>query len=204
MPIATPEKYAEMLDAAKAGRLRLPGDQRLVLADAERRAAGLRRRRLRRDHPGLHRRRGVPLRARPSRTWSPARWPSRRTPREVAKNYPVNIALHTDHCPKDKLDGFVRPLLDISVERVGAGRGAAVPVAHVGRLRGAAGGEPADRPGAARDLRQGQDRPRDRGRRRRRRGGRHRRRDRREALLAPPRTRSRRSPRWAPARTAAT
>ena len=33
---------------------------------------------------------------------------------EVAKSYPVNIALHTDHCPKDKLDGFVRPLLDIS------------------------------------------------------------------------------------------
>ena len=40
---------------------------------------------------------------------------------EVAKNYPVNIALHTDHCPKDKLDGFVRPLLDISAERVGRG-----------------------------------------------------------------------------------
>ena len=37
---------------------------------------------------------------------------------EVAKNYPVNIALHTDHCPQDKLDGFVRPLLAISVERV--------------------------------------------------------------------------------------
>jgi fructose-bisphosphate aldolase class II len=40
---------------------------------------------------------------------------------EVAKNYPVNIALHTDHCPKDKLDGFVRPLLDISAERVARG-----------------------------------------------------------------------------------
>ena len=40
---------------------------------------------------------------------------------EVAKNYPVNIALHTDHCPKDKLDGFVRPLLDLSVERVNRG-----------------------------------------------------------------------------------
>ena len=40
---------------------------------------------------------------------------------EVAKKYPVNIALHTDHCPKDKLDGFVRPLLAISKERV-AGR----------------------------------------------------------------------------------
>src|SRR6185436_2657602 len=40
---------------------------------------------------------------------------------EVAKNYPANIALHTDHCPKDKLDGFVRPLLDISIERVSRG-----------------------------------------------------------------------------------
>src|SRR6476646_5773916 len=40
---------------------------------------------------------------------------------EVAKNYPVNIALHTDHCPKDKLDSFVRPLLAASTERVKAG-----------------------------------------------------------------------------------
>jgi fructose-bisphosphate aldolase class II len=41
---------------------------------------------------------------------------------EVAKKYPVNVALHTDHCPKDKLDGFVRPLLDISIERVKNGQ----------------------------------------------------------------------------------
>jgi fructose-bisphosphate aldolase, class II len=41
---------------------------------------------------------------------------------EVAKNYPVNVALHTDHCPKGKLDGFVRPLLDISLERVKNGQ----------------------------------------------------------------------------------
>ena len=40
---------------------------------------------------------------------------------EVAKSYPVNIALHTDHCPKDKLDGFVRPLVAISAERVARG-----------------------------------------------------------------------------------
>ena len=69
---------------------------------------------------------------------------------EVAKNYPVNIALHTDHCPKDKLDDFVRPLIAISKERVAARRGAAVPVAHVGRLRGAVGGEPGHRRRAAR------------------------------------------------------
>lgn len=36
----------------------------------------------------------------------------------VAEQYNVNIALHTDHCPKDKLDTFVRPLIDISAERV--------------------------------------------------------------------------------------
>jgi fructose-bisphosphate aldolase class II len=40
---------------------------------------------------------------------------------EVAKKYPVHVGLHTDHCPKDKLDGFVRPLLEISKERVSKG-----------------------------------------------------------------------------------
>ena len=40
----------------------------------------------------------------------------------VAAKYDVTIALHTDHCPKDKLDGFMRPLIDVSAERVAAGR----------------------------------------------------------------------------------
>jgi fructose-bisphosphate aldolase class II len=58
---------------------------------------------------------------------------------EVAKNYDVNIALHTDHCPKDKLDSFVRPLMAISSRSGRQGRrAAAVPVAHVGRLGRAA------------------------------------------------------------------
>ena len=70
----------------------------------------------------------------------------------MAKNYPVNIALHTDHCPKDKLDGFVRPLLADLGGAGGARRGAAVPVAHVGRLGGAARREPRDRRGAAGDA----------------------------------------------------
>jgi fructose-bisphosphate aldolase class II len=42
--------------------------------------------------------------------------------RVVAEKYPVNIALHTDHCPKEKLDTFVRPLLAISKERVAKGQ----------------------------------------------------------------------------------
>ncbi|MEE2033405.1 class II fructose-bisphosphate aldolase [Rhodococcus chondri] len=40
----------------------------------------------------------------------------------IADKYDVTIALHTDHCPKDKLDGFVRPLIAISKERVDAGK----------------------------------------------------------------------------------
>src|SRR5437763_15059922 len=36
----------------------------------------------------------------------------------VAERYPVQVALHTDHCPKDKLDSYVRPLIAISQDRV--------------------------------------------------------------------------------------
>jgi fructose-bisphosphate aldolase class II len=39
----------------------------------------------------------------------------------VAAKYPITVALHTDHCPKDKLDTYVRPLLAISAERVAKG-----------------------------------------------------------------------------------
>jgi len=56
----------------------------------------------------------------------------------VAAKYDVTVALHTDHCPKDKLDSFVRPLLAISAERVKNGQnplfqshmwdGSAVPI----------------------------------------------------------------------------
>jgi fructose-bisphosphate aldolase class II len=40
----------------------------------------------------------------------------------VAERYPVQVALHTDHCPKDKLDSYVRPLIAISKDRVDAGQ----------------------------------------------------------------------------------
>jgi fructose-bisphosphate aldolase class II len=56
----------------------------------------------------------------------------------VADKYPITVALHTDHCPKDKLDSYVKPLLAISQKRVGEGRnplfqshmwdGSAVPI----------------------------------------------------------------------------
>ncbi|MET9329613.1 class II fructose-bisphosphate aldolase [Tsukamurella sp. NPDC003166] len=40
----------------------------------------------------------------------------------VAARYDVTVALHTDHCPKDKLDSYVRPLLAISKKRVDNGQ----------------------------------------------------------------------------------
>jgi len=40
----------------------------------------------------------------------------------VAAKHPVSIALHTDHCPKDKLDDYMRPLVRLSQERVAAGQ----------------------------------------------------------------------------------
>jgi len=56
----------------------------------------------------------------------------------VADKYDITVALHTDHCPKDKLDTYVRPLLAISADRVAQGRnplfqshmwdGSAVPI----------------------------------------------------------------------------
>jgi len=40
----------------------------------------------------------------------------------IAAKYPITVALHTDHCPKDKLDDYVKPLLALSAERVSAGK----------------------------------------------------------------------------------
>jgi fructose-bisphosphate aldolase, class II len=58
----------------------------------------------------------------------------------VAAKYPIHVALHTDHCPKDKLDTYMRPLVRISADRVAHGAeplfqshmwdGSAVPLAE--------------------------------------------------------------------------
>src|SRR3954447_15695164 len=40
----------------------------------------------------------------------------------VAERYPIYVALHTDHCLKDKLDKFVLPLVEETERRRAAGR----------------------------------------------------------------------------------
>jgi fructose-bisphosphate aldolase class II len=120
VPIATPEKYAEMLDAAKAGAFAFPAinvssSQTLNAAlkgFADAGADGI----IQVSTGGAEYLSGPSVKNMVSGSVAFASYAA-----EVAKHYPVNIALHTDHCPKDKLDGFVRPLLAISAERVGRG-----------------------------------------------------------------------------------
>ncbi|GAA3529836.1 class II fructose-bisphosphate aldolase [Nocardioides daeguensis] len=120
MPIATPEKYAEMLDAAKAGSFAFPAinvtsSQTLNAAlkgFADAGSDGI----LQVSTGGAEYLSGPSVKEMVTGSVAFAAYAA-----EVAKNYPVNIALHTDHCPKDKLDGFVRPLLAISAERVARG-----------------------------------------------------------------------------------
>jgi fructose-bisphosphate aldolase class II len=120
MPIATPEKYAEMLDAAKAGSFAFPAinvssSQTLNAAlkgFADAGSDGI----IQVSTGGAEYLSGPSVKDMVTGSVAFAAYAT-----EVAKNYPVQIALHTDHCPKDKLDGFVRPLLAISKERVDRG-----------------------------------------------------------------------------------
>jgi fructose-bisphosphate aldolase class II len=121
MPIATPEKYAEMLDAAKSKAFAFPAinvssSQTLNAAFAgfaEAGSDGI----IQVSTGGAEYLSGPTVKDMVTGSVAFAAYAA-----EVAKKYPVNVALHTDHCPKDKLDGFVRPLLAISIERVRAGQ----------------------------------------------------------------------------------
>jgi fructose-bisphosphate aldolase, class II len=120
MPIATPEVYAEMLDKAKRESFAYPAinvssSQTLNaalrgFADAE--SDGI----VQISTGGAEYLSGPTVKNMVTGAVALAAYA-----REVAKNYPVQVALHTDHCPKDKLDGFVRPLLQISADRVSNG-----------------------------------------------------------------------------------
>ena len=181
MPIATPEVYAEMIDKAKAGPLRLPRHQRQLLADPERRPAGLHRGRLRRHRPGVHRRRRVRL-----RPHGQEHGLRQRRARGVRARGGEELPGHhrPAHRPLSEAEARrLRPPAARDLRRAGQERREpALPVPHVGRLRRAGRGEPGHRRRAAGADQRGQDHLGDRGRRRRRRGGRRHQRDQRQAL----------------------
>ncbi|WP_086661324.1 class II fructose-bisphosphate aldolase [Lentzea kentuckyensis] len=120
MPIATPEVYAEMLDRAKANEFAYPAinvtsSETLNAAlrgFAEAESDGI----IQVSTGGAEFASGTKVKDMVTGAVALAEFAH-----VVAAKYPVNIALHTDHCPKDKLDGYVRPLIAISQERVDKG-----------------------------------------------------------------------------------
>jgi fructose-bisphosphate aldolase class II len=122
MPIATPEAYAQMLDTAKARSFAYPAinissSQTLnaaIRGFAEAESDGI----VQVSTGGAEYLSGQGVKDMVIGAAALAAFAH-----EVARKYPVNIALHTDHCPKDKLGSYVRPLLAISKERVAGGEG---------------------------------------------------------------------------------
>ncbi|WP_405614552.1 class II fructose-bisphosphate aldolase [Streptomyces sp. NBC_01508] len=121
MPIATPEVYAEMLDRAKAGKFAYPAinvtsSQTLHAAlrgFAEAESDGV----IQMSTGGAEFLGGQYNKDMVTGAVALAEFAH-----IVAAKYDITVALHTDHCPKDKLATYVRPLLDVSAERVKAGR----------------------------------------------------------------------------------
>lgn len=121
MAIATPEIYAEMLDRAKAGAFAYPA---INVSSSQTINAAIRGF-AEAESDGII-----------QFSWGGAEYASGSTVKNmvdgavalaefahvVAKNYNVNIALHTDHCPVEKLDGYMRPLLAIGAERIKKGQ----------------------------------------------------------------------------------
>ena len=120
MPIATPEAYADMLDRAKAGRFAYPAinvtsSQTLNAAlagFAEAGSDGI----LQVSTGGAEYLAGQRVKDMVTGAVALAEYAH-----VVAAKYDVTVALHTDHCPKDKLDGYMRPLIAVSRARVDAG-----------------------------------------------------------------------------------
>ncbi|GAA3915366.1 class II fructose-bisphosphate aldolase [Microbacterium invictum] len=139
MPVATPDQYAEMLDRAKAGGYAFPAINAassqsinaVLQGLAEAGSDGI----IQVTTGGADYFAGHTVKGRAQGAIAFAKFAT-----EVAKNYPITVALHTDHCPKPALEDFVLPLVAASEEEVKAGRepifqshmwdGSAVPLAE--------------------------------------------------------------------------
>ena len=137
MPIATPEVYNQMLDTAKKGGFAFPAINctssetinAAIKGFAEAESDGI----IQFSTGGAEFGSGLGVKNKVAGAKALAAFAH-----EVAQHYDVNIALHTDHCQKEVLDEYVRPLIAISQERVNAGElplfqshmwdGSAVPI----------------------------------------------------------------------------
>ena len=121
VPIATPEIYADMLDRAKKGAFAYPA---INVSSSQTLTAAIRGF-AEAESDGII-----------QFSWGGAEYASGSTVKNmvdgavalaeyahvVAKNYKVNIGIHTDHCPAEKLDGFMRPLLAFGADRIKSGK----------------------------------------------------------------------------------
>jgi len=120
MPIASPEVYADMIDRAKAGKFAYPAINVTSSSSVNAAIQGF----ADAESDGII-----------QFSWGGAEFASGQRVKDmvigavalaefahvVAAKYSVNIALHTDHCPPNKLDGYMRPLIEISKGRVAQG-----------------------------------------------------------------------------------
>lgn len=121
MPVATPDQYAEMLDRAKAGGFAFPAINAassqsinaVLQGLTEAGSDGI----IQVTTGGADYFAGHTVKGRARGAIAFAKFAT-----EVAKNYPITVALHTDHCPKPALEDFVMPLIAASEEEVKAGR----------------------------------------------------------------------------------
>ncbi len=139
MPVATPDQYAEILAKAKSGGYALPAINvsssqtinAVLQGLTEAGSDGI----IQVTTGGADYFSGPSVKQRATGAIAFAKFAT-----EVAKSYPITVALHTDHCPKDALAGFVEPLIAYSSDEVKAGReplfqshmwdGSAVPLAE--------------------------------------------------------------------------
>ena len=120
MPIATPDQYAAMLDTAKTGGFAYPAFNvsssqsinAVLQGLTEAGSDGI----IQVTTGGADYFAGHTVKNRASGALAFARFAH-----SVADNYPITVALHTDHCPEGALGDFVIPLIEASESAVADG-----------------------------------------------------------------------------------
>jgi fructose-bisphosphate aldolase class II len=122
MPIATPEKYRAMLDAAREGGFALPAinvtSSTTIVAALEGLSEAGSDGILQVSYGG-----GEFASGQSNKNMAVGAMALAEFANVVAPQYPVNVALHTDHCPPDRVDGYIRPLLEETRRRRSEGKG---------------------------------------------------------------------------------
>ncbi len=121
MPVASPEEYNAMLDEAKKSNFAFPAFNvsssstinAVLQGLSEAESDGI----IQISTGGADFFAGHTIKARSSGALAFANYVT-----EIAKNYPVKVALHTDHCPKNALPDFLEPLIAASEQAVRSGK----------------------------------------------------------------------------------